>query len=372
MLRARLSDPFELCAALGLCEGPGKRERGEWWREGPGVIVRCPLHGGRSCHVIEGSDGTVGFNCYGCNETGDALDLIAAVHGFDARQNFPRVLSIAAQLAGVTLAPRGTRAPAPEPPPTPRRPPPRAEAPTLDDATFAELARVMLAACPLDSPSAEDVRRYLAGRGILDGARADGWGALPTTPAGLSDVRARIVATVGADAWTRSGLAHAQDPERWRWSSHRLVIPWRAPSGDVQTVQRRVIAPADGPRYVAPAGREPLYPYNVNALANAPSATVAIVEGAVDAVALRMACEAEGVLASIVGIPGVAAWREGWREYVRGRVVAIATDGDDAGEACARRLAPRLAPVAREVQRWRPDAGKDWCAAWQTRTNATR
>lgn len=378
-VRRALVDPEAVAAALGLCEGAQGWGRGATWtRIAGGVLVQCPAHGDRtpSCSVTRGPDGTIRVRCFGCELAGDVLHLVAAAYNLDARGAFVRVLEHAAHLAGVRLSTPGERAPA-APPPRRAAPPP-APAPSnaaLAPDVFAALVRALLAAAPLDGPHGADVRAYLDARGILDAARADGWGALPATESGRGDVRARIVAAVGVEAWEASGLAHPHDPARWCWgSSHRVVIPWRDGDGAPVWLQRRAVGRVDGARYVAPGGTSPAAPYGAHQLAGlALDAPAALVEGAVDALALRAACEADGIAVAVLGLPGVKGWRRPWGAMLAGRAVALALDGDDAGDAAAEHIARELAGVASNVNRWRPAGGaKDWGEAWERRKATAR
>lgn len=370
-VREALRDPLQLARALGFCEGRAGWGKGATWRTiAGGVQVLCPAHQERSpsCSITRGDDGTVRVRCFGCDLAGDALHLVAAVHGLDVRAHFRHVLGAAADIAGVRLDDASRRAATPPP----RRVPPPAPPPPVDAVSpdaFAELARVLFEACSLDAPDAGDVRAYLDGRGILGGALADGWGALPSSLRAQGDVRARIVASVGVEVWERSGLAHPCDGDRFAYgSTHRVCIPWRDVDGRITWLQRRAPGTVDGPRYVAPRGVEPSAPYGAAQLAALDSdAPVAVVEGAVDALALRAALAVDGRAVAVLAVPGVAGWRRGWSALVHGRAVAVASDDDAAGDRFAAQLGAELAGVATAVERWRPVEGKDWSEAWQRR-----
>jgi hypothetical protein len=144
--------------------------------------------------------------------------------------------------------------------------------------------------------------------------------------------------------WDRNGELVAS------WLDHRLVIPWRGPDGRICALQRRVIEKTEGPKYVLPWAPE--WPYGservgyglssggskndtmgtVSARIGATSqneqgaqarfaarssrdmppsgarAIAAIVEGAVDTLALRALHPRFAVL----GIPGINGWRASW------------------------------------------------------------
>jgi len=93
-LKRELANPRTLCFALGLGVDPRDRQ----WQSA-GLTVRCPRHGGVSCSVTRGADGTVRVHCFGCDFAGDALDLVAAAHGLGARRDFRELLRVATGIA---------------------------------------------------------------------------------------------------------------------------------------------------------------------------------------------------------------------------------------------------------------------------------
>ncbi len=358
-VRAALRDPEDVARRLGLCEGKSRGEGATWFRESGNVKVLCPWHNERtpSCGITRGPDGTLRVHCHSCKVGGDVLHLVAAVHGVDLKARFRDVLAAAAELAGVRLdVPREAL-----PPPRPRAAAPAEHAP---DPALVAVAAALLVVAPLDAPDAADVRAYLDARGILAGALADGWGALPSTPDGLARVRREVIAATDEAAWLRSGLAG--DDGAWLWPANRVVIPWRDESGALTWLQRRTLGGGDR-RYVAPTGAKATAPYGAERLRGAGDAVVAVTEGAVDALALRAACEREGVRAVILGAPGTT-WEPAWCPMLAGRDVALAADDDGAGDGFVARIAPDIQRVARSVQRWRPTGAKDWCAAWEAKT----
>lgn len=370
-VRYALTDPWKLADALGFIEGPRSYQR-----QARGVLVRCPWHDERtpSCSVFVGADGTIAVKCHGCGEAGDALSLVAAVHRLDPRRDFREVLETAAGIAGIRLTSLDGSSSAPRPPP-PRPPAPRDDAPAaLDDDAFAELAAALLELCPIDAEP--DVRAYLAGR--LDGQVPPHWGALPASRSKLGEVRDVLVERFGRDTWLRAGLAHSRDPERgtskagdWLFAEHRLVIPWRAPGvqGSVLALQRRPVRPLrDGEqKYVATRGRPMREPYGCeDALEElGDGVELAIVEGALDVLAMRTLARRAGLERAVVGIPGVEHWAKHLDvlgALARDRIVVIALDADPAGERHVAELAKELMTAgATRVDRVRPVMGKDWC-----------
>lgn len=352
-LRQRLSDPHDLCRRLGLIKGAE--------RQADGLLVLCPAHKEHtpSCSVRRGPDGTIAVRCFACSFTGDALDLVAAVAGLSRLpRDFSRVLERAAELAGMTLVaevsgvdvrPPRTRAPA---------------RPTLPDDTFAAMARALLSMGRLDGfRLVRDAELYLAGRRLLDAARAEGWAALPP-PGESADSWARVLSdSFGGESAERSGLLYRT---RAGWSfthgENRLLIPWRSPDGEVYTIQRRRLdASGAGGKYVFPKGRAARWPYGCEGIAA--GARIAVVEGAVDVLALRQIAAIEGKKASIVGIPGVARLDLAAKLPV-GKVAIVALDADTAGTAAIQGLREILKRAgATTVPGWNPDPPfKDWAA----------
>jgi len=101
---------------LGIMPRSEQRWRGRWLR-----TRRCARtdHGSEAFGLAH--DGM--WHCFGCDEGGDLLALIAAAENIDIRQDFGRVLEVAAGIAGVEpeevdmfaepAAPRPARPPAP-------------------------------------------------------------------------------------------------------------------------------------------------------------------------------------------------------------------------------------------------------------------
>lgn len=336
-VRARLADPAEVADLLGL--GPVVKQAG-------GVLVCAPDRDDRnaSCSLTVGPDGTLRVRDFGGDLSGDVLSLIAAVEGLDTDHDFPEVLAIGAELAGIDTdrersAPR--RVPTPRP-----APPPRLDLGPLV-APLAVLGR-------LDgrNPIARDVEAYLEGRGLLDAARAAGVFALP--PEG----HAILVDVFGLEVALASGLV-APSGRAWVRPEHRLCLVWRGLDGHVTSLQRRRLD-AGEPRYVSPTGLGPTAPFGAELLADAPAdAPIAIVEGALDALALRsMGTDPRRI---VLGVQGVNGWPVTWDALARGRDVWIAFDADEQGDAAAPMLRDRLLDAgASSVRRLRPEGAKDW------------
>lgn len=343
-VRVRLDDPLAVATALGLVDGPRSVKR-----LARGILVRCPAHAERtpSCSIGATGNGVV-WHCFACGAAGGVLELVATVARIDLRTDFRRVVEIAAAMTGIREdEPAPTFAPPPRPP----------EPERLDDETFDAIAQVIARRCPIDA--APDVAAYLDARGLYEAAA----GELAALPADL-DAQARLVdaiaADVGEDAWQRSGLANARGT--FVFPAHRLVAFWRGPTGEVQTLQRRVLRGAGEPRYVFATRRSPLYPYGIErAAALGPAGEVAFCEGFLDALALRHLSARAGYDRLVLGLPGVGGWKQPWAQVAAARVAVVATDPDEAGEACADTLARDLYGAgALDVKRATPDGAHDW------------
>ena len=355
-IKAELADPVRVCRLLGL-------DRGAWKQKG-GLHVICPAHAdnGPSCSVTRGPDGTLRVRCFACAFAGDVFDLVAAVEGLDRKSAFPEVLKAAARLAGVSLEEGPRAAPPPAAPTGPEQ---------LDAETFDALVAPLLHLGRLEtddeiaeregvSAITEDVIAYLAGRGLLDVARAEGWTALPPLGASQASWVTMLLDLFGPELVARSGLTH--HGATFAHGEARLVIPWRDAGGRVVTLQRRRLD--DGkPKYVFPPGRAAKLPYGLHRLGPGP---IVWVEGAIDAGALQALCSARGERVTVLGIPGVQGWRASWARVCEGREAVLALDADAAGERAIGQLARDLGEAgAISVKRWKPTNGKDWAEAFE-------
>ncbi|HZL19240.1 MAG TPA: CHC2 zinc finger domain-containing protein [Polyangia bacterium] len=218
-LRRRLADPRRLCEVLGLLDG-AKPQLG-------GLLIRCPWHAERtaSCSVRVAADGTIGIRCFGCDATGDALDLIAVVNGLTTDSDFSRVKELAAELAGTTLD-------ADLPPPPPRQAPP---APTRDYPLQGEVAAL-----------------WESGRPVSDDPLVAPWLRSRDLDPGTIETRDLARALPVDDAlprWARSRWGS------WVESGHRLLVPVFDELGRLRSVRaRRVVARDDAPKALPPSG----------------------------------------------------------------------------------------------------------------------
>lgn len=97
--------------------------RGRWMRS-----RRCPTQDHSADAMAISRDGK--WHCHACDAGGDLMNLVALAEGLDVRADFPRILEIAAGIAGVVddddfgggaPPPKPTRPPPPELPPLAKR-----------------------------------------------------------------------------------------------------------------------------------------------------------------------------------------------------------------------------------------------------------
>ncbi|WP_218920099.1 CHC2 zinc finger domain-containing protein [Chondromyces crocatus] len=370
-VRRALDDPRALCHRLGLDRG-ARRQRS-------GLMILCPWHDEKtpSCSVRVAQDGTIAVHCHACGASGDALSLVAVAHRLDVRRDFRDVLSEAARIAGLdpahlrfgaptTIPFVGRRGPAlakvgarPATKPSASlslAPPPEA----LDDPTFAAIASVLLHIGRIDEgPLSKDVALYLAQRKLLDLARAEGWAALPASGKAQAAWIEMLVSVFGRDVMERSGLLWKRGSALvFAHPEHRLIIPWRAADGAVQTLQRRRVDTITDKKYVFPAGRPARELYGLDKVRT--DTTFAIVEGAADVLALRWLLSRDGIDATVVGLPGAQRWDTAWARHAGPRAI-LGLDADRAGHLAVGGIAHDLvlAGVA-HLERWKPRIGKDW------------
>lgn len=329
-IRQALHDPRKLVEALGLADGAQ--------RNGSGVIVRCPAHGGVSCSVTQGPDGTVRVKCFGCDLTGDALTLIAVARGLELRgDGFREVLREAATIAGLWAvvheldtgsAPANRpRTAAPLPPPEPER----------DFAPAGELLEVWNAAGPVDDDGEAS--------GALVARRID--------PVAVA--RANLLRVVHSGAvlppWARFR------GQGWGETGHRILARvWGAQGAMVSLRGWRVRPGTDAPKRLPPAGHR----CSSHVLANRPG--VGVLLGATGSVQRRVVVvegEPDWLQVSLA-LPGVAVLGVGsgwWSQEIADRIprgwrVDIATHRDAAGDKYAQQVIATLG---------------NRCPAWRTR-----
>jgi DNA primase len=398
-IRARLVSPPRVLAALGI---EGEREGNTTWK------ICCPWHDEKtpSCSVRVGPEGSLQVHCFGCGKTGDVFHLIAARHGLSLPGDFHQAKRVGAELCNLSLdsSPR-TSTPRPRPVTPPAPPPPGP--PNHAELAFDRGCRLLLSLCPLDGQLPGTVGAGLAFTGLLEEARAAGWGELPAEPLHLGAEEAKVAAGGGFDTTDLSRaelagrlLGHRRDL-RWLLKlgntfahpEHRLLIPWRSPDGRINELQRRY-APRNGTGREAPPAKTPKYvfasredyspqaryAYGVDRKLELDQADeIFLVEGAVDAIAIRALVRLENQVRAEfgkaplriepLGLPGVTSWKQVGSSvlpFLAGKVVQIGFDNDDTpkpGVEAAVELVNREArrAGARAVKRaLPPDGHKDW------------
>ena len=404
-IKQALADPRDAVRELQLDETFADRRKRTRPPAGQ-ALVRCPWHGEKnpSCALKNQGGDLVAF-CRSCRQGGDAIALAAASLGLDVKSAFVETVKRIAEAVRVNIEtmehrPSRRRERAPERAPFAPTPPAPIGA---GDRAFGALAALVLARGRLDGGAycndveIEDVCDYLRGRGLLDIARAEGWGALP--PAGsvagrawcgmLRDAVPSIAADLDVDAAiVAAELRAITRGEGFETPDHRLVIPFRAPDGSLYTWQRRafddrpdkyrVPSSEDAPNVAAREGRgrSCRWPYGAERFAAAPKdAPVVYCEGPIDAAVFRHLDAAAGRVRVVLGPAGVGSWPldGGHALFATGRVAFIATDADEPnkqgkrpGEIAAQTWgADAWRAGALDVVRLLPPAGfKDWGAAY--------
>lgn len=313
-LRQALSDPVSLCARLDLLAGAE--------RQGRNVSIRCPAHGDDrpSCSVHVAPDRTVLARCHACGWSADALGLIALVRDIEPSTSFRRLLGVAAELAGVSLAE----------PPVVRPVAPRAER---------------------TPPPAGEVREMLAEEGLdgetaawLESRRLDPWRC------------GRFVRVLGWKIPRWAGRrGHRGEVVSWDVSGHRLILPTWDAEGRLRSVRARLVRAVDEPKSLPPAG------YRTAGLVLAtPIARAALRSGFQGSPAALVVAEGEpdyltwasrlGGRWGVIGLPGSGAWTSELAHRIpRGSLVVVRTDPDPAGDDYAATIAEQLAGRAQVI-----------------------
>lgn len=232
-VKAALSDPTRVLDALGLL-GEGKARQ----RQAAGWLVRCFVHADStpSCSV-QSRDGVLLWNCWGCGESGDVLDMVAAVRGLRIDADFRQVLAEGAKIGGLwaivdELEGRQTSSERPRFAPT--MPQESFSAPERPRAYPEGIAAFWRACRPVSEDAAAAI--YLAGRAI-DPLRVES-----------RDVARVLPATGALPAWARY---HGKS---WRETGHRIVVPTWDAAGELRGVRAWRIVDGDSPKRLPPAG----------------------------------------------------------------------------------------------------------------------
>jgi hypothetical protein len=317
-VKRALSNPAAVVERLGL--KAKQKSRGY-------VLVCCPMHGERnaSCSVHT-REGNVAIRCHGCGWTGDVLTLVAAVNQLDTRADFPEVMAIACELAGLReqaealrngrAAPeRAAPPPAWEPEPEPDYPPPESVVELWDTARSVA-----------DDPEAS---------GVLVARRID-----PDDVARLDAARVLEPEThhTRIPRWARfkGPLPVSRD---WTKTGHRMLVRAWDSDGQLRSLRAwRVNRDERLPKRVPPAGHRTSALVLANDVAvamlrgTAFPGRVVVVEGEPDWLVRSVLNPDEAVIGILSG---------SWTEHFAARVpygaeVIVRTHLDPAGERYAR------------------------------------
>jgi len=179
-----------------------------------------------SCSVRCAADGTLAVHCFACDVGGDVFDLVAVAHGLDTRRDFPEVLRLAAELAGVELGgigiARGVSRARPCSAPEPNYPP------------ATEVSDLRAACCPVGEVS--EVAAWLNSR-ALDAGAVEDFDLARALPSGV-----RLPCWAGCRGKT------------WGEAGYRLLLPMFDKLGALRSLRARRVVPGEGPKNLAPAG----------------------------------------------------------------------------------------------------------------------
>lgn len=335
-VRSVLTDPHALCGAIGWLERSKRQSRG--------VLIRCPKHGEKnpSCSVTTGPDGTVRVRCFGCDWSGDALEMVALAFGLSTRTQFREVLAIGAELGGHhglaseirDGAPSERRQPVPRPAAQPE--------PEYPDET--SVAALWGACSPVDTDGL--AVRVLRARGI-DHEVLAGLGLARVIGFGFDRSLLPGWARYGSRSWVETG--------------HTMIVPAFDSTGKMRSVRAWRTTEDDAtPKRLPPKGHRAseLVQANRPALmmlrrAYCP-ATLAIVEGEPDFITAATNPRLF-VADAVIGI-GSGSWTEDFARRVPSRTrVIVSTHADEAGDRYADHILETLGDRC-PASRWRPAA----------------
>lgn len=235
-IKRALSDPKRLLEALGLL-GAGRNRI----RQAGGYIILCPIHNERtpSCSV-QVRDGVVLWKCHGCQASGDAISLVAAVRGLSMRgPGFRDVLVEAARIGGLwaIVDDLDGRPGIANAPPCPEAVPPTHDEPREALRGYPDDADALWGVLG-DLGSSVEVVSYLVSR------------AINPELVEASDL-ARVIPNVGAlPPWAR------YRGQSWRETGHRLIVPMFDVSGSLRSVRAWRIVDGDSPKRLPPGGHK--------------------------------------------------------------------------------------------------------------------
>lgn len=330
-------DVRALLDALGIAKGAKRQPRG--------AIVCCPVHGERnpSCSVQHTKHG-IAWHCFACDAGGDALSLVAAVHGLDVRgRGFRDVLREGARIAGAwdVIADLDGREAAEAERRARPVPPPRRELEPEPARTFppgAEVWDVWRNARPVTSDA--EASELLRSRALE-----------PAT------VEARDLARVLPPDADVPGWARFRG-RSWPSLGYRVIVPVYDASGAIRSVRAWLVSPShpvtETPKRITPAGHAVGGLVLADPLARAMLLTgaapdewpagapldVIVTEGEPDFLTFATRPRAVG---AVLGIAGSGSWAPEVADRIPdGSRVAIWTDHDARGEAFAEEVIATL------------------------------
>jgi hypothetical protein len=330
-IKAALTDPERVLSSLGLLTN-----RRSFVRQARGFLVCCPVHNEKtpSCSV-QYVKGQLMWKCHSCDASGDALSLVAAVHGLSTKSDFRAVLRAGAELAGLwsvveELDSGRVQEARPVVAPPAHEPEPERDYPPADD-----VAALWAMCKPVTSDP--DVAGWLTDRGVDPEA-----------------VEVRDLARAMPMPFSRAWAAYRR--VSWFETGHRLILPMRDVLGAIVTVRAGRVRDGESPKRLPPGG----YKASGVVLADERGAamlagtwrpkSLAIVEGEPDF--LTRASETNDLDTAVIGIVS-GSWTPAFAARVPvGCTVAVRTHNDPAGDRYAAEIGRTLKPRGCFVRRW--------------------
>jgi DNA primase len=285
---------------------------------------RCPFHQEKSASFYVWAD-SKRFKCFGCQAGGDAIAFVQRYLG----KPFTDVVRDLAREAGVDLEAAVD--------------PAAREKAQVKEAT--DLAYEHFKQCLWDPEKGAAARAYLASRGITEEqVKAFGLGWAPEGWTELADKLQRA-------GFTEHGLKAGLISPRSRGDGHydmfrgRLIIPIRSPEGRVIAFGGRLLAAAEGPKYLNSRESrlynksETLYGLDMAREDIRRRKSAVLVEGYFDCIGLHQAGVRHAVaLCSTALTPGHLAALQ----RAEAKELVLLLDGDEAGRKAVERLAGAL------------------------------
>jgi len=313
-------------------------------RRGQNHMGLCPFHSEKTPSFTVSESKQI-YHCFGCGEGGDLFSFVMRTEGLEFADAVKRL----AERYGVTITPVQT-------PGDGRRQGERDRVRKANDLALA-FFRERLAKADAGSP----IARYLVGRG-LDAAAVEQF-ELGYAPDDWTALTAHLVrAGVSREDAVLSGLVIRREGKDGVYDRFRgrLIFPIRTGAGDVAGFGGRVIGEGE-PKYLN-SPETPLY-HKGSVLYGlhqgraeiARGGRVIVVEGYLDVIA----CHRHGLTCAVAPL-GTALTAEHAKLLARhAERVDLVFDGDNAGQAAARKAAAVLAPFSLEVRIATLPAGED-------------